>query len=213
MVCRLKCQIFHQWRHSAIFFISFKIKPDVTFTGFTNKNRIFTTFWYQNCQTCKVVLPIQIWIWLKYSWNLLMCAPVAITTFRFPQLYYERSEQGILYSICSTIPPRNMCVVCKFAPSQSWHWKSNREIQEMPQEANELWADSLLAKWGQSFFENNNIWIFKGMTWKFRGVHGPPYLFTMTWWFPEVVHLFKCNLMIFRGGSPNFLDFQMWATF
>ena len=23
--------------------------------------------------------------------------------------------------VCSTIPPRNMCVVCKFAPSQSWH--------------------------------------------------------------------------------------------
>ena len=43
-------------------------------------------------------------------------------------------------SQCSTIPSRNMCVVCKFAPSQSWHWKSNREIQEMPQEANELWG-------------------------------------------------------------------------
>ena len=29
----------------------------------------------------------------------------------------------------------------------------------------------------------------------FRG--GPPYLFTMTWWFQEIGHLLKCNLMIF----------------
>ena len=73
MVFRLKCQIFQQRRHLAIFFISFKIKPDVTSNGFTTKNRIFTPFWYQYCKNCKVVLPIKIWIWLKYSWNLLMC--------------------------------------------------------------------------------------------------------------------------------------------
>ena len=70
---RLKCQIFQHWRHLAIFFISFKIKSDVTFIGFTTEKRIFTTFWYQNCKNCKVVQPITIWIWLKYSWNLLMC--------------------------------------------------------------------------------------------------------------------------------------------
>ena len=58
--------------HLTIFFISFKIKPDVTFIGFTTKNRILTLFWYQNCKNCKVELPIRIWIWLKYSWNLLM---------------------------------------------------------------------------------------------------------------------------------------------
>ena len=63
---------------SSNFFISFKIKPDVTFIGFTNKNRIFTPFWYQNCKNCKVVLPIRIWIWMKYSWNLLMCNTVII---------------------------------------------------------------------------------------------------------------------------------------
>ena len=60
---------------SSIFFISFKIKPDVTSIDFTTKIRIFTSFWYQNCKNCKVVvLPIKIWIWLKYSWNLLMCS-------------------------------------------------------------------------------------------------------------------------------------------
>ena len=63
---------FQQRRHLANFFISFKIKPGVTSIGFTTKNRIFTPFWYQNCKNCKVVLPIRIWIWLKYSWNLLM---------------------------------------------------------------------------------------------------------------------------------------------
>ena len=50
----------------------FKIKPDVTSIGSTNKNRIFTPFWYQNCKNCKVVLPIRIWIWMKYFWNLLL---------------------------------------------------------------------------------------------------------------------------------------------
>ena len=73
MVFRLKCQIFQQQRHLVIFFISFKIKPDVTFIDFTTKNRMFTPFLYQNCKNCKVVLPIRIWIWLKYSGNLLMC--------------------------------------------------------------------------------------------------------------------------------------------
>ena len=28
------------------------------------------------------------------------------------------------------------------------------------------------------------------------------YFLTMTWWFKWVGHLLKCNLMIFRGGSP-----------
>ena len=74
MVFRLKCQIFQQQRHLANFFISFKIKPDVTFIGFTNKHRIFTPFWYQNWKKCKLVLPIRIWIWMKDSWNLLMWA-------------------------------------------------------------------------------------------------------------------------------------------
>ena len=78
LVFRLKCQIFQQQRHLAIFFISLKIKPDVTFIGFTTKNRIFTPFWYQNCKKCKVVLPIKLWIWLKYSWNLLMCIVIII---------------------------------------------------------------------------------------------------------------------------------------
>ena len=72
MVFRLKCQIFQQQRHLANFFISFEIKPDVTSIGFTNKNRIFTPFCYQNFKNCKVILPIRIWIWMKYSWNLLM---------------------------------------------------------------------------------------------------------------------------------------------
>ena len=37
----------------------------------------------------------------------------------------------------------------------------------MPQEANELWADSLLAKWGQSLFEkqtNRNHYFGLGPT-------------------------------------------------
>ena len=46
--------------------------PDVTSTGFTTKNRIFTPFWYQKCKNYKVVLPIRIWIWLKHSRNLPM---------------------------------------------------------------------------------------------------------------------------------------------
>ena len=65
--------MFQQVRHLTIFFISFKIKPDVTFVGFTTKYRIFTPFWYQSWKNCKVVLPIKIRIWLKYCWNLLMC--------------------------------------------------------------------------------------------------------------------------------------------
>ena len=48
-------------------------KSDVTTISFTTKNRIFTPFWYQNCKNCNVVLPIRIRIWLKCSWNLLMC--------------------------------------------------------------------------------------------------------------------------------------------
>jgi hypothetical protein len=79
LIFRLKCQIFQQQRHLTHFFISFRIKPDVTSIGFTNKNRIFTTFWYQSCKNCKVVLPIRIWIWMKYSCNLLMCAGVVAT--------------------------------------------------------------------------------------------------------------------------------------
>ena len=46
--------------------------PDVTSIGFTTKNRIFTSFWYQKCKNCKVLMPIGTWIWLKYSGNLLM---------------------------------------------------------------------------------------------------------------------------------------------
>jgi hypothetical protein len=30
-------------------------------------------FLYQNCKNCKVLLPINIWIGLKYSWIFLMC--------------------------------------------------------------------------------------------------------------------------------------------
>ena len=59
---------------SRIFFISFKIKPDVTFIGFTTKTRMFIPCWYQNCKKCKVDLPIRIWIWLKCSWNPLICS-------------------------------------------------------------------------------------------------------------------------------------------
>ena len=44
------------------FFISLKIKPGVTSIDFTTKKRIFTTFWYQNCINCKVLLPIRILI-------------------------------------------------------------------------------------------------------------------------------------------------------
>ena len=57
---------------SSNFFISFKIKPDVTFIGFITKNRIFTPFWYKKCKNCNVVLSIRVWIWLKYSGNILM---------------------------------------------------------------------------------------------------------------------------------------------
>ena len=39
---------------------------------------------------------------------------------------------------------------------------------------------------------------------------GPPYLFTMTWWFPGVGHPLKCNLMIFRGGPP-YLCNMSWS--
>ena len=35
---------------SRTFFISFELKPDVTFSEFTTKKRIFTTFWFQNCK-------------------------------------------------------------------------------------------------------------------------------------------------------------------
>ena len=44
LVFTLKCQIFQWWRHLDFFFISFEIKPDVTSSDFTTKQRIFTTF-------------------------------------------------------------------------------------------------------------------------------------------------------------------------
>ena len=55
---------------------------------------------------------------LLCSWNCLHCTTL---------FYYGDSTSCV-------------CVVCKFARSQNWHWKSNREIQEMLQGANELWA-------------------------------------------------------------------------
>ena len=112
MVIRLKCQIFQQRRHLAIFFISFKIKPDVTFIGFTTKNRIFTPFWYQNCKNCKVVLPIRIWIWLKYSWNLLMCKLYSFDshgTFFFSKIYPTYDISSHLMSHAFFFP--NMCKI------------------------------------------------------------------------------------------------------
>jgi hypothetical protein len=41
----------------------------------------------------------------------------------------------------------------------------------------------------------------------FRG--GTPYLFTMTWRFSGVGHLLKCKLMIFRGG-PSYICTVSW---
>ena len=35
---------------SRFFFISFEIKPDVTFIDFTTKKWIFTILWFQNCK-------------------------------------------------------------------------------------------------------------------------------------------------------------------
>ena len=55
------------------FFISFEIKPDVTFSDFTTKKRIFTTFWFQNCKNCKVLLPWSRSIWKEYLWFLPLC--------------------------------------------------------------------------------------------------------------------------------------------
>ena len=46
-------------------------------------------------------------------------------------LHCTMSSSGSRLLSCAWVP-------CKFAPSQRWHWKSNREIQEMLQEANEL---------------------------------------------------------------------------
>ena len=47
----------------------------------------------------------------------------------------------------------------------------------------------------------------------FRG--GPPYLFTMSWWFPEVVPLLQYKLIIFRG-VPLYIFvlyvFQRWVS-
>ena len=49
---------------------------------FTIKCQIMQSWWfyyqeipfrYQNCKNCKLLLLIRILIWLKYSWNLLMC--------------------------------------------------------------------------------------------------------------------------------------------
>ena len=42
----------------------------------------------------------------------------------------------------------------------------------------------------------------------FRGGH--PYLFTMNWWFPEVDYLSKCYLRIFRGGPPYLFTMIWW---
>ena len=55
--------------------MSFDIKPDVTFSDFTTKKRIFTTFWFQNCKNCKVLLPWSRSIWKKYLWFLPLCPP------------------------------------------------------------------------------------------------------------------------------------------
>ena len=57
--------------------------------------------------------------------------------------------------------------------------------------------------WVGTFFQQlftmgwNSLWICN-----LRIFTGTPYLFTMTWWFPEVGHLLKCNLRSFRSGPP-----------
>ena len=105
---RLKSQIFQQRRHLAIFFISFKIKPNVTSIYFTIKNRIFTPFWYQNCKNCKVVPPMKIWIWLEYSWNLLMCVVFIVRTLKIRLIHILWSnitkDAAICLSICLSGP-------------------------------------------------------------------------------------------------------------
>ena len=58
---------------SSIFFISFEIKSNVTSSDYTTKKRIFTTFWYQNCKNCKVLMPWPRSIWKKYLWFLPLC--------------------------------------------------------------------------------------------------------------------------------------------
>ena len=63
-----------QQGHLVNFFISFEIKPDyllvlLTRIGYLHRFGIKIAkivWWY--------VLPIKIWIWMKYPWNLLMCA-------------------------------------------------------------------------------------------------------------------------------------------
>ena len=44
--------IFWWWRHLAIFFIIFKMKPNVTFIGLSVIGRVFRPFWTQNCKNC-----------------------------------------------------------------------------------------------------------------------------------------------------------------
>ena len=58
---------------SRFFSISFKIKPDVTSSDFTTQKRVFTTFWFQNCNNYKVLLPWSRSIWKEYFWFLPLC--------------------------------------------------------------------------------------------------------------------------------------------
>ena len=91
------------------------------------KKRIVTPFWYQNCKNCKVLLPIRIWIWLKYSWNLLMCQgsffayPVGHTSFN--QHFGQSFSTFYLAYTSLSCYALNLC--CHGMPRLACHMKPN----------------------------------------------------------------------------------------
>ena len=108
----------------------------VTSIGFTTKNRIFTPFWYQNCKKCKVVLPIKLWIWLKYSWNLLMCQKdILILTD-----LYDKSWNGNRYP---------------FAKNIFYIWKSFCHLDMANSTEINLWSCNLGAEFVVPFFSSS----------------------------------------------------------